>query len=344
MRHRSRPGFTLIELLVVIAIIAVLIALLLPAVQSAREAARRIQCTNNLKQLGLAVHNYESSSGVLPPPFVLGIVSGTTLNGNGWSAHARILPYSEQGTAYNAMNLSLRYSVPDNLTVSRLTIGQFLCPSEIKPDPRTDATTGEVVHGVNNYGWNRGDWLVWGGLGTTNRAPFDVNVARRLAAFTDGTSNTLLASEVRAYQPNLNNCGALANVNPKNPPPASADPMTLVPQYASGCSLGLTGHTEWVDGAVHETGFTTAWTPNKAITRTSNSSQALDLVNWRENATLTNGGPSLGAITSRSYHPGGVNALLGDGSVRFIKDTVDGAAWRALGSLNGGEVLSADAF
>ncbi|WP_165234910.1 DUF1559 domain-containing protein [Aquisphaera insulae] len=344
MRQRTRSGFTLIELLVVIAIIAVLIALLLPAVQSAREAARRIQCTNNMKQLGLALHNYESTNGVLPPPFVLGIISGTTLNGNGWSAHARILPYSEQGAAYNAMNLSLRYSVADNLTVSRLTIAMFLCPSEVKPDPRTDATTGEVVHGVNNYGWNRGDWLVWGGLNTSNRAPFDINLARRFSAITDGLSNTLLASEVRTYQSNLNNCGALANVDPRNLPATSVDPVTLVPQYASGCSLGLTGHTEWVDGAVHETGFTTAWTPNKTIARPSDFSKPLDLVNWRENATLTNGGPSLGAITSRSYHPGGVNTLFGDGSVRFIKDTINGATWRSLGSMNGGEVISADGF
>src|SRR3954469_22462761 len=96
-----RRGFTLIELLVVIAIIGVLVALLLPAVQAAREAARRIQCTNNLKQLGLAIHNYESANGVLPPPFVLGIISGRTLNGNGWSAHARVLPYLEQNATFN---------------------------------------------------------------------------------------------------------------------------------------------------------------------------------------------------------------------------------------------------
>ncbi|MFO0954377.1 MAG: DUF1559 domain-containing protein [Isosphaeraceae bacterium] len=344
MRCHNRRGFTLIELLVVIAIIAVLIALLLPAVQSAREAARRMQCTNNLKQLGLAAHNYESTHGVLPPAFVLAVATNATLTGNGWSAHARVLPFLEQNAAFNAMNLSLRYSQPENLTIGRLTIAGFLCPSEVRPEPRTDANTGAVTYGVNSYGWNRGDWLVWGGLNTSNRAPFDVNVARRFAEVTDGLSNTLLAAEVKTYQPNLNNCGALSNVSPNNIPPASADPVSLVPQYASGCSLGLTGHTEWVDGAVHETGFTTAWTPNRRITRSGAPSQPLDLANWRESAVLTNGGPSLGAITARSHHPGGVNALLGDGSVKFIKDTIQGETWRALGTKGGAEVISSDQF
>ncbi len=339
-----RRGFTLIELLVVIAIIGVLVALLLPAVQSAREAARRMQCTNNLKQMGLAIHNYESANGVLPPAFVLGKVGGTSLNGNGWSAHARILPYVEQNTVFNAMNLSIRYSTPDNLTVCQLTINSFLCPSEVKTQPRTDAATGVVTHGVNNYGWNRGDWLVWGGLNTSNRAPFDVNLGRRFSEITDGLSNTILASEVRTYQPNLNNCGALANVAPGNVPPATADPVTLVPQYDSGCSLGLTGHTEWVDGAVHETGFTTAWTPNKKIVRAADLSQTLDLMNWRESAVLTNGGPSLGAVTSRSYHPGGVNALFADGSVKFLKDSISGTAYRALGTIGSGDIVPGDAY
>src|SRR6476620_3061316 len=166
-QRKVRRGFTLIELLVVIAIIAVLIALLLPAVQSAREAARRMQCTNNLKQLGLGVHNYEAVAGTLPPSFVQTGVGSTITWSNGWSAHARVLPFMEQGAAFNAINFTLRYSVPENLTIGALSVGTFLCPSERKSQPRATATS---QFGVNNYGWNMGDWYVWGGFaGPDNR-------------------------------------------------------------------------------------------------------------------------------------------------------------------------------
>jgi prepilin-type N-terminal cleavage/methylation domain-containing protein/prepilin-type processing-associated H-X9-DG protein len=341
MKGRVSHGFTLIELLVVIAIIGVLIALLLPAVQSAREAARRMQCSNNLKQMGLGIHNYELTSGVLPPPFIQSGNGATITWSNGWSVHARILPYLEQGSAYSSINFASRYSSPDNLTIPALTINTYICPSEVQPEPRVTAT---AQFAVNNYGWNMGDWFVWGGFnGPSNRAPFEVNKSRRFADLRDGLSNTILASEVRAYQPNLGNCGTgLAKINNMNNIPLpSADAYTVAPEYNTGCTLGLTGHTEWVDGALHETGFTTAWTPNKKIVRASGDpGQELDLVGVRENR----GGPTFGAVTSRSYHPGGVNVLLGDGSVRFIKNTMDGSAWRALGSIRGGEVISAESF
>ncbi|WZP00115.1 DUF1559 domain-containing protein [Isosphaeraceae bacterium EP7] len=344
MRVPQRRGFTLIELLVVISIIAVLIALLLPAVQSAREAARRIQCTNNLKQLGLGIHNYESTNGALPPAFIQ-IGSGSTITWtNGWSAHARILPFMEQGSIFNNINFTLRYSVADNSTIGAVVVAGFLCPSEIKPEPRMNATTGVKQYGVTSYAWARGDWYSWGGFtGTANRSAFDVNLARKFAEFTDGLSNTMLAAEVKTYQPNLGNCGTgLANVNNiNNLPPASASPYEVAPEYNTGCTLGLNGHTEWVDGAVHETGFTTAWPPNKKITRVGgDQGQDLDLVGLRENR----GGPVYAAVTSRSYHPGGVNTMLGDGSIRFIKNTVNGEAWRALGSMRGGEVISSDSY
>jgi prepilin-type N-terminal cleavage/methylation domain-containing protein/prepilin-type processing-associated H-X9-DG protein len=335
-----RRGFTLIELLVVIAIIGVLIALLLPAVQAAREAARRVQCVNNLKQLGLGLHNYESVAGALPPPFVQ-TGSGSTITwSNGWSAHARILPFMEQGAAFNAINFSMRYGLPQNTTVAQLTVSLFLCPSEVNPAPRQTAT---FQYGVTNYAWNMGDWYVWGGFGTppANRAPFEVNHSRRFADIRDGLSNTIAASEVKAYQPNLGNCGGLANINDPNIiPPATADPYTVAPEYNVGCTLSGTGHTEWVDGAVHETGFTTAWTPNRRIVRAGNPAQDLDLIGQRE----SRGGPTFAAVTARSYHNGGVNVLLADGSVRFVKDSVDGNAWRALGTIRGNEAVSADAY
>lgn len=337
--HTENRGFTLIELLVVIAIISALFALLLPAVQAAREAARRMQCSNNLKQIGLGLHNYEGIAGTLPPSMVMAGRGSTITWSNGWSVHGRILPLMEQGAAFNAINFTLRYSVPENTTVSSLSISAFLCPSEIHAQPKTTATT---LFGVNNYGWNMGDWYVWGGFaGTPNRAPFEINRSRRFAEFGDGLSNTLIAAEVKAYQPNLGNCGGLVNIkNAAEIPSTWADPSTVAPEYDSGCTLSKTGHTEWVDGAVHETGMTTAWTPNRQIFRAGAPGQDLDLIGQRENR----GGPTFAAVTSRSDHPGGVNVLLGDGSVRFIRSSIDGRAWRAIGTLSGGEVVSAEAY
>jgi prepilin-type N-terminal cleavage/methylation domain-containing protein/prepilin-type processing-associated H-X9-DG protein len=342
MRNRAETrGFTLIELLVVIAIIAVLIALLLPAVQAAREAARRMQCTNHLKQLGLGLHNYESVAGALPPSMAMSGSGSTITWSNGWSVHGRVLPFMEQGAAFNSINFTLRYSVPENTTVASLVVSSFLCPSEVNTQPKPTTT---ARYGVNNYGWNAGDWYVWGGFaGPQNRAPFQINQSRRFAEFTDGLSNTVVASEVKAYQPGLANCGTvLANVNnPSAVPSPSSDPHAVAPEYNAGCTLSATGHTEWVDGAVHETGFTTAWTPNRRIVRTGGDpGRDLDLVGRREST----GGPTFAAVTSRSYHPGGVNALFGDGSVRFLKDSINGDTWRALGSLRGGEVIGGDAY
>jgi prepilin-type N-terminal cleavage/methylation domain-containing protein/prepilin-type processing-associated H-X9-DG protein len=332
-----RRGFTLIELLVVIAIIGVLIGLLLPAVQAAREAARRVQCTNNLKQLGLAVHNYESTNGVLPPALIQSGTGATITWTNGWSAHARIMPFMEGGNLFNGMNFALRYSLPENTTITAITVSGLLCPSEINSRKGTTALTSVV-----NYAWNRGDWYAWGGFaGPDNRGAFNVNLSRRFSEVNDGLSNTVFVSEVKTNQPNLSACGDLPNATPTSVPDPKADPYTVAPYYNAGCTLGLTGHTEWYDGALHETGFTTAWAPNKRIIRLGGDpSQDLDLITIRENK----GGPTYGAVTSRSYHPGGVNALFGDGSVKFVKNSLNGDVWRALGSISGGEVVSGDAF
>lgn len=339
MRNQSHPrGFTLIELLVVIAIIAVLIALLLPAVQSAREAARRIQCTNNLKQLGLAMANYEGVAGVLPPSVVVA-KNGAGFWSNGWSINGRLLPFLEQGAAFNATNFTLSYSAPDNTTISQLSLAQFLCPSEIKQEPKITATSR---FGVANYNWNVGDWYVFGGLGATSqsRGAFGANRSRRLAEFTDGLSNTVLSSEVKTFQAVLTKCTLSTVSEPASIPSPAADPYSVVPEYQSGpCTLNVNGHGEWVDGAALETGFTTAWAPNKTILGGPKMVD-VDLVSFGEKS----GGPTYAAITSRSYHSGGVNSLFGDGSVRFIKSSINGMTWRALGSVGGGEVISSDSF
>jgi prepilin-type N-terminal cleavage/methylation domain-containing protein/prepilin-type processing-associated H-X9-DG protein len=340
MKVTPRRGFTLIELLVVIAIIGLLIALLLPAVQSAREAGRRTQCINNVKQLGLAVHQYLDSVGVLPPTMVLS-GSGTKVAWtNGWSVQMRILPAIEQGATYNAINFSIAFQQHENTTATGQVIAAFLCPSEANQQPTSHQTFGNV--GVNNYGWCMGDWFVWGSFGgpSPNRSAFGPNQSHTWAVFSDGLSQTMLLAEVKSYQPYLRDCGGLPMINdPSNVPGPNANPAQVVPEYSGGsCTFKPDGHAEWVDGGVHHTGFTTAWTPNKVTSGTA--APDLDINGQREMV----GGPTFAAITARSYHPGGVNALLGDGSVRFVKNGITGATWRALGTVSGGEVVNGGSY
>ena len=339
-------GFTLIELLVVIAIIALLIGLLLPAVQAAREAARRLRCTNNLKQIGLAMHNYESAIGGFPPSMCASGSVNTVVWINGWSALARILPYSEQGNLFNSANFTLWKEDPQNTTTIGQSLSLLICPSEIQPQV---SSHDYGLSGVTNYGGNQGDWFVWGGFnGPQNRNAFGMNRCRRIAEFVDGASQTLLAAEVKAYQA-ASNCRftKLPSVNnPNNIPSPYANPFAVAPEYDDGACMTenqFEFHTEWSDGNVHAAGFTTAWPPNKAIIGRPGSlypGMDLDLNGLNEEL----GGPTFSAINARSYHPGGVNTLLADGSVRFVKSTLDGMVWRALGTVAGGEVLSSDAY
>jgi len=342
MTRRHGRGFTLIELLVVIAVIAVLIALLLPAVQASREAARRMQCLNNLKQIGLAVSNFEATTGALPMTLAMTGFGNTVTTDTGWSAQARILPYLEGNNLFNAANNGIFKEDPGNTTVVQLTIAAFVCPSEINPQPYAH---DYGISGVTNYGFCGGDWFVWGGFnGPANRQGFGPNRSRRLAEFLDGLSHTLIAAEVKAHQ-TASNCRftPLPSVNdPNNIPSPLADPFTVAPEYDNGGCLTQNQaefHTEWSDGHVHTGGFTTAWPPNKPIVgRTTYKGLDLDLNGINEE----NGGPTFAAINARSHHPGGVNALFGDGSARFTKSTINGLTWRALGTVAGDEASDAE--
>jgi prepilin-type N-terminal cleavage/methylation domain-containing protein/prepilin-type processing-associated H-X9-DG protein len=352
---RSRRGFTLIELLVVIAIIAVLIALLLPAVQAAREAARRAQCTNNLKQIGLASHNYESSQGSFQASnLMLGVGNTTPTWANNWSALARCLPYAEQATLFNNMNFDVKDSQPQNTTICGALVNMFVCPSDGQTQAYND---GGTVFGGTNYGSNDGDWFIFGGFspaqyaGTPSRGAFTVNMARRISEFTDGTSNTILFSEIKSFQFRLKCSSVSSAMTPTSIPGPDAP---LPPEYTGGgsCSApSVTMHTRWSNGGVYHAGFSTAWTPNKKTMYPYSGSPALtppvnagpvdaDLISVNEN----DGGPTYGAFTTRSYHPGGVNSLFADGSVKFFKSSVNGNTWRALGTVQGGEVISSDAY
>jgi prepilin-type N-terminal cleavage/methylation domain-containing protein/prepilin-type processing-associated H-X9-DG protein len=343
-----RRGFTLIELLVVIAIISVLIALLLPAVQAAREAARRVQCTNNLKQIGLAVQNYHDAVGTLPLGCAVWFDKGGNPVFQGWGITARLLPYMEGQSAFNACNFSLANETAENDTIMRLSVSTYLCPSDGK-NTQIFLDDGQPRNNTN-YGFNRGDWYVWGvAPGTPQpRSPFRANVSVRLAEVVDGLSNTIFAADVKSHTPYLLNCSGLV-YSPLNgtPIPAPNDNPAAIPQYTScsGSNSELrpdSGHSEWEDGNSSQAGFTFAWPPNKVTPGNYNGTVIpdTDLIAIREE----NGGPTFAAVNARSFHPGGVDALFGDGSVRFIKSTISGVTWRALGTINGSEVVSGDAF
>ncbi len=345
---RSRPGFTLIELLVVIAIIGVLIALLLPAVQSAREAARRAQCTNNLKQIGLALYNYESSNGAMPPPkirsgtcqnaYVSGSSNGTLLN---TTAFAMILGHMEQAPLLNAYNFSqpssndawggygsaptglsvLAGNCIVNTTVVGSLVASYWCPSDQMPSVENYGVGGTGPYNMinarrSNYGTATGQYTEYNCLTPTtprppvDRAMFYSDNATRLQDVKDGLSNTVMIGEKSTQT--INWCSSF---------------WYFGPYWGSG---------------THTSTHLVVWPPSSTLAPKSTPNAA-----WgNQDGTLSCEQYKRGsyAWVMSSYHPGGINVCMGDGSVRFIKDSINPFTWYALQTIRMGEVVSQDSY
>ncbi|MDR3638032.1 MAG: DUF1559 domain-containing protein [Isosphaeraceae bacterium] len=347
---RRRRGFTLIELLVVIAIIAVLIALLLPAVQAAREAARRSQCINNLKQLGLAVHNYISQNNVLPAQCMYP-ASANLSSGWSFSWYLAILPQMEQQAIFNSVNFSIQVYAADQTTAGYNQLAVLLCPSENQKQ-RPGAPWGTSSY-VGNYGGPAACTTMYSGTivplsdlqggGGAYVGPIGIESIR------DGTSNTALFSEhliglagnptVYVGSPDAKRAvfqGPVAA--PAGSGVAQAQAFVAgcksIPGTTASSSSYLTGYEWFYAYPLHIilTSYTHYLPPNNIQCNNSSDQSWLSYI-----------GP-MGGATATSNHAGGVNACMGDGSVKFFRDSINLATWWAIGTRNGGEVLSADSM
>jgi prepilin-type N-terminal cleavage/methylation domain-containing protein len=326
----GRRAFTLVELLVVIAIIGVLVALLLPAIQAAREAARRSTCKNNLRQLALATLGYENSRGQLPPSANVDLSASATPNNGSWGVHGRILPFLEQENLKRLVNVEVAWDL--QLAISNVRIASFQCPSDARADEVRDPGGGKAFLYATNYVFNMGTWFVFDpALNEGGDGAFFPNSNLPLSHFTDGTSNTLVAAEVKAWQPYTRNGGPASTAIPSS----VADAQALV---ASGAEYKDTGHTEWPDGRVHHTGFTTALAPNTFVPYTTGGTVVdADYNSWQEGKNGGAGKPTYAIVTSRSHHGDLVQVAMVDGSVQIVNDNVDLLAWRAMSTRAGEE-------
>ena len=370
---RSRRAFTLIELLVVIAIIAVLIALLLPAVQAAREAARRASCVNNLKQMGLAIHNYRSSIGTFPmlaityggPDCTDGSVDSPTAPKNsprGYTLQVLILASMEQNNIYNAINFNVPAvgGVPTplrgifagvnagaiNNTAFFSRIASYVCPSDSPQTPYTNKLLNPNNESFNGYQqtsyvpsvgtWNNMAYYAGcAGVGDNAEDPgngaFDKETAYDDAAITDGTSNTIFMGEFSRFKndprPQANWYNRIGNFNYSATDSPVFTGATLCPQGGATTVPRINANLKIPCAAGAE------------IPAGNNDNS--DYKNWLLNPPQYK---ELGQFGFRSQHPGGANFLFGDGSVRFLKESISQVTYMALGTRNSGEVVSADQY
>jgi prepilin-type N-terminal cleavage/methylation domain-containing protein len=323
----SRRGVTLIELLVVIAIIGILVGLLLPAVQQAREAARRMSCKNNLKQIALAVHNFQQVKRTYPVSFE--VPRDTVVRGS-WSIHARILPYIERGNEQDKVILTEDWHGQVDTGIPPLGISVYLCPSDPNQMVRFK-NSQPYVHPIT-YGFNLGTWFVFDPRDfRMGDGAFRVGKPTQPGQFRDGLSQTICAAEVKAYTSYIRNTANPGPAVPQSP----ADLQGMTGEFKLGpFTEHNTGHTVWSDGRVHHTGITTVFTPNKPVTYVhAGRTYDIDFNSQQEGRSLTN--PTYAAVTARSYHTGIVLIALMDGSVREIADGVEIRVWRALGTRAG---------